>query len=89
MWVEPGTIDKLKAIGLRSDPTIHPLLKSTIGELPFLPPGKSTQSGWYNNFTRFKVESNANVPQQVNIQLGTGKGLNIFNEGLIYFEKIN
>ena len=89
MWAEPGTIDKLKAIGLRSDPTIHPLLKSTIGELPFLPPGKSTQSGWYNSFTLFKVESNANVPQQVNIQLGTGKGLNIFNEGLIYFEKIN
>jgi hypothetical protein len=89
IWVEPGTIDKLKAIGLRSDPVLHPLLKSTFGELPFLPPGSLTQQGWYNNFARFKVESNANIPHQVNIQLGTGKGLKIFNEGLIYFEKID
>lgn len=89
MWVEQGTIDKLKTIGLRSDPKISPLLKSTFGELPFLPAGWSSQSGWFKDFARFKVESNATVPSQVNIQLGTGKGLDIFNDALIYFEKID
>jgi hypothetical protein len=49
-------------------------------------------SGWHTTKVQFKVETNNVVvpsSKQVNIQLGSGKGIEIFNEALIYFEKIN
>jgi hypothetical protein len=86
MWVEPGTIDKMRAIGVRSDPNLNPLVSQNFGDLPFV------GSGWHTTKVQFKVETNNVVvpsSKQVNIQLGSGKGIEIFNEALIYFEKIN
>jgi hypothetical protein len=86
IWVEPGTIDKLKAVGVRSHPDLHPHLQQHFGNLPFI------GGGWHPSKVQFKVETNEVVTpnfKQVNIQLGSGEGVKIFNDNLLYFEKIN
>jgi hypothetical protein len=86
MWVEPGTIDKLKAIGVRGQQDLLPLLQQSFGNLPH------SGKGWHPTKVQFKVETNEVVTpnfKQVNIQLGSGEGVKIFNHNLLYFEKIN
>ena len=85
-YVEPGTIEKLKAIGTTAHKNPdHSLVLGTFGSLPH------GSSGWHPTKVRFKVEENKNVTpffDQINIQLGSGKGLDIFNDNLLFFEKL-
>lgn len=47
-------------------------------------PNMSTQTGkWMQTNTRFKVEKG-----QMTTQLGQGKGIQIFNENIVHFEKV-
>jgi hypothetical protein len=73
-YVKQGTIDKLKSVGASDGSS---LVASQFGALPLA--GK----GWHKQFVRFKKEG-----FQVNIQLGTGPGMQIFNDNLITFERI-
>ena len=44
----------------------------------------STQTGkWMDTNTRFKIESG-----QMTTQLGQGKGMEILNNNIVYFEKV-
>jgi len=73
-YVNLGTIDDLRVIG-RTDGTN--LVASQFGDMP------QAVSGWTDDFVRFKKEGT-----QVNIQLGVGPGLDIFNDNLIAFERV-
>ena len=73
-YVNLGTIDDLRVIG-RTDGSN--LVRSQFGEMP------QAVSGWIDNFIRFKKEGT-----QVNIQLGRGPGIDIFNNNLIAFERV-
>ena len=47
-------------------------------------PSMSTQTGkWMDINTRFKIESG-----QMTTQLGQGKGMEILNNNIVYFEKV-
>ena len=85
-YVEPGTIEKLKAVGTTAHKNPdHSLVLGTFGSLPH------GSSGWHPTKVRFKVEENKNVNpffDQINIQLGSGYGLDIFNDNLLFFEKL-
>jgi hypothetical protein len=73
-YVNLGTIDDLKVIG-RTDGS--GLVASQFGDMP------QAVSGWINDFVRFKKEGT-----QVNIQLGRGPGVDVFNDNLIAFERV-
>ena len=77
-YVTTGTIDQLKTYG-RTDGSA--LVLEQFGEMPL------ATSGWTNDFVRFKKEGGDLTPQ-VNIQLGRGPGIQIFNDNLVAFEKI-
>lgn len=66
----PGTTDALKGIGVVKG------RKSKMG----LPPAKS---GWMENNAMFKVEGSKTVgARQLNIGLGRGKALELFNDSI-------
>lgn len=73
-YVDLGTIDNLLTIG-RTDGS--GLVAAQFGDMP------QAVSGWINEFVRFKKEGT-----QVNIQLGRGPGIDVFNENLIAFERV-
>lgn len=77
-YLRHGTIDQLKVIG-RTDG--HQDVAEQFGEMPL------AHSGWINHYARFKREGGSSP--QVNIQLGSGPGVDVFNANLITFEKIN
>lgn len=74
LYVKLGTIDDLRVIGRTDDSN---LVASQFGDMP------QAVSGWTDNFVRFKKEGT-----QVNIQLGGGPGIDIFNDNLIAFERV-
>jgi len=78
-YLRHGTIDQLKVIG-RTDG--HQDVADQFGEMPLAP------SGWIEEYVRFKREGGNSSPQ-VNIQLGKGQGMDIFNDNLMTFERID
>ncbi len=71
--LKPGTSDELQKIGIAANSAAAKIL-----------PNMSTQTGeWMQTNTRFKVEGG-----QMTTQLGQGKGLEIFNNNIIKFEKV-
>ncbi|WP_239327087.1 VENN motif pre-toxin domain-containing protein, partial [Snodgrassella gandavensis] len=71
--VKPGTFSKLEEIGIAAN-------SATVKEFPNM----STQTGkWMQTNTRFKVEKG-----QMTTQLGQGKGMEIFNNNIVHFEKV-
>jgi hypothetical protein len=71
--VKPGTFSKLEEIGTAAN-------SATVKEFPNI----STQTGkWMQTNTRFKVEKG-----QMTTQLGQGKGMEIFNNNIVHFEKV-
>nr|WP_319396639.1 hypothetical protein [uncultured Desulfobacter sp.] len=66
--VKPGTTDALKSIGVRDGSKIA---RQQVGDLP------TVSKGWNTNNAFFKGEGN-----QVNIGLGEGKALEIFNNNI-------
>jgi hypothetical protein len=75
-YVQHGTIDKLTEFGTTDG---HEVVREQFGELVKLPAG----TGWIDDYARFKYEKG-----QVNIQLGRGPGIDIFNANLIAFERV-
>ena len=73
--VKKGTTEKLVDIGVRDESSI--LAK----EFPNMPESKSE---WGKNHARFKKEK-----QQLNIGLGKGEALDIFNENIVETDVIN
>ena len=69
--LRPGTTNALTSIGVRDGAA---LTAEKYGELPFV------QSGWKSSNAFFKAEGT-----QINIGLGHGPALNIFNDNLIRF----
>lgn len=81
-FVNKGTIDKLVKDGI-SDGANY--TKSKFPTLPIPANGYK----WTKNNSRFKTEgTNTSGGPQVNIQLGEGKALEIFNSSILYFEKL-
>ena len=78
--MEPGTTAKLEAVGV-SDGTPH-----TKSVYPDMPQGSS---GWTKDHARFKTERLKSTGKpQINIQLGKGKGLDVFNSNIASFKKV-
>jgi TANFOR domain-containing protein len=75
--VKQGTVDELRAIGVTDG---SKLVKKQFGEMPTSPPDGSK---WNQSSARFKQEGT-----QVNIALGQGKALEVFNNNLLEFELI-
>ncbi|MEQ9411347.1 MAG: DUF6531 domain-containing protein [Fuerstiella sp.] len=78
--MKPGTTAELEAIGI-SDGSPH--TKSVYPDMPS--PAKT--AGWNKTNARFKTESLAGKPQ-INIQLGKGKALDVFNDNIVSFKKV-
>jgi len=78
--MKTGTIEKLVKIGVRNDS----------GEKMMLNFSKMNRvkKGWTTNNALFKTEGGNYNIEQVNIGLGKGKALEIFNENIINFEII-
>ena len=75
--LRPGTTNALRSIGVRDGAR---LTLETYGELP------PVQSGWKGSSAFFKTEGTGAIGgPQVNIGLGHGPALNIFNENLVRF----
>lgn len=70
-----GSIEQLENIGIAG--TNHPDI------LKMHPSLKKDISPWNENYARFKLEKG-----QVNIALGKGKALNIFNDNILEFKLI-
>ena len=71
--VKPGTFSELEKIGIAVN-------EAAVKQLPSM----STQTGkWMDTNIRFKVESG-----QMTTQLGQGKGMEILNKNIVYFEKV-
>jgi hypothetical protein len=70
-----GTISKLEQIGVRNDASDH--LMKTYSELPLV------SKGWKSNNALFKTEGGDYNLTQINIGLGNGKALDIFNDNII------
>ncbi len=74
--LKPGTTSQLENIGLRNNAMltkkVYPNMNSVSGV-----------KGWNENFTLFKAEGN-----QINIGLGKGKGLEIFNSNIDRFMRV-
>jgi hypothetical protein len=66
-----GTLNQLKQIGVRNVAAAHP-----DGSMPIV------ESGWTNTNAFFKLETNSAGLSQVNIGLGNGEALNIFNNNI-------
>lgn len=81
--VKNGTIDELKDIGVTDG---HILVEQQFGNMPT---NADIGGGWNQTRARFKVEtlSSTNTPQ-VNIALGQGDALNIFNDNILEFQLI-
>lgn len=86
-FTKKGTISKLIEIGRNAETGATPnIVKEHFGDFIH------GASGWGSKFVVFKPEPNAiigsSVEHQVNILLGKegGKGLDIFNKALLYFE---
>ncbi|MEX0596250.1 MAG: hypothetical protein WD512_07095, partial [Candidatus Paceibacterota bacterium] len=81
--VKTGTIDELKNIGVTDG---HVLVEQQFGNMPT---NADIGGGWNQTRARFKVETltSTNVPQ-VNIALGQGTALNIFNDNILEFQLI-
>ena len=75
--VKHGTIDELLKIGVTDGKAA---VKSQFGEMPL---SSEIKGGWNKKHVRFKFEKG-----QVNIQLGMGKGVEIFNNNIVNFEII-
>ena len=71
--VKPSTFSELEKIGIAVN-------EAAVKQLPSM----STQTGkWMDTNIRFKVESG-----QMTTQLGQGKGMEILNKNIVYFEKV-
>ena len=71
--VKPGTFSELEKIGIAVNEAEAKQLPSML-----------TQTGkWMDTNTRFKVEGG-----QMTTQLGQGKGMEIFNNNIVHFEKV-
>lgn len=70
--LKPGTLKALEKIGVRQNDGKK--LLELYGHLP------KTQTGWALTNAQFKLEKD-----QISIQLGHGKALDIFNEGISHF----
>jgi len=75
--LRPGTVSQLQNIGVRNAAIGHPLK-----HLPLV------QSGWKGANAFFKLEKTALNPNHINIGLGNGRALNIFNSNIQNFRKI-
>ena len=73
--VKKGTTEKLMDIGVRDESS---KLADEFSNMP------ESKSGWGKNHARFKKED-----EQVNIGLGKGKALDIFNENIVEADVIN
>ncbi|MBD78742.1 MAG: hypothetical protein CL840_07470 [Crocinitomicaceae bacterium] len=71
--LKPSTISQLEGIGVRNAASGHPM-----SQLPLV------SKGWKSTNAFFKVEGT-----QLNIGLGNGKALDIFNSGIKSFKKVN
>ncbi|MFN8417604.1 MAG: hypothetical protein U0U66_14840 [Cytophagaceae bacterium] len=81
--VKLGTIDELKTIGVTDG---HPLVAEQFGNMPT---NAQIGGGWNQTRARFKVETlTLTNTQQVNIALGQGRALQIFNDNLLHFQLI-
>jgi len=74
-----GTINQLVQYGRKAQ--YNDLITQQFGDMPI------AQRGWANNYVCFKKEGGTSRPQ-VNIQLGIGPGISIFNDNLIAFEVV-
>ncbi|OYO76095.1 hypothetical protein CG709_16320, partial [Lachnotalea glycerini] len=72
--VNKGTTSQLEIIGAKNDSNIT---NSTYPNMPYV------DKGWTINNAQFKGEGD-----QINIGLGKGKGLEIFNSNIIDFNKV-
>ena len=81
--VKRGTIDELSKIGVSDG---NPLVNVQFGKMP----SNFEIPNWNLTRARFKVETlKSTGMQQVNIALGKGKGLDIFNDNIVEFEIIS
>lgn len=74
--MKAGTTDALKAIGVRDNSKIT----RAFSDMPFV---STIKDGWKNSYAYFKGERG-----QLNIGLGTGKALDVFNARIDGFTKI-
>lgn len=72
--VQPGTTDSLVGVGVRDGSA------ATANAYPGMP---GVSSGWSSTSAFFKAEG-----AQINIGLGRGSGLDIFNDGIISFRNV-
>jgi hypothetical protein len=72
--VRPGTTDALVNVGVRDTST---LTAQTFPDMP------TVSKGWNATSAQFKGEGN-----QINIGLGRGTALDIFNDGLVSFQEL-
>ena len=78
-----GTIDELKLIGVTDG---NPLVKRLFGKMPM---NSEVGGNWSKSKARFKVETlRTTNSKQVNIALGQGEALNIFNNNIIEYQLI-
>jgi len=78
-YLRHGTINQLVQYGRKAQ--YNDLITQQFGDMPI------AQRGWANNYVCFKKEGGTSRPQ-VNIQLGIGPGISIFNDNLIAFEVV-
>lgn len=72
--VKSGITNQLETIGVKNNSNL------TNNKYPDMP---NVEKGWTTNSAQFKGEGN-----QINIGLGKGKGLEIFNSNIIDFQKV-
>ena len=78
--MKTGTIEKLKRIGTVKKSDFGRELMKDFGDLPI------NKKDWIQESTLFKIEGTKLGTPQVNIGLGKGKGVEIFNENIINFQ---
>ena len=78
--MKTGTIEKLKKIGTVKKSDSGRELMKDFGDLLI------NKKGWIQESTLFKIEGTKLGTSQVNIGLGKGKGVEIFNENIINFQ---
>lgn len=72
--VTGGTTSQLEQMGLKNESKLIDII------YPDMP---KVKKGWVNDYAHFKVEAN-----RINIGLGQGKGLELFNNNIISFKKV-
>jgi hypothetical protein len=76
-----GTLDELQTIGVRND--------GSDKLMQYYPNMQKSKAGWVNdNKALFKTEGTKRNMMQINIGLGKGKAVDIFNNNIIHFEII-